>query len=477
MIPNVSMLPSVDAILKVDKIKVFIEKYGHDEILKCIRGYVDRIRDAALNVEDLPDISLLTDDIEHNKLKLSGYICDCIENRYKKLFNKSLKKVINATGIILHTNLGRAPYGKELIKDVSEVLSGYTNLEYDLDHAKRGNRYSHASNMISYITKAEDVLIVNNNAAAIMFVLKAFADHRESIVSRGELIEIGGSFRVPDVMEISGSIMHEVGTTNKTKLSDYKNAINENSAVLFKAHRSNFSISGFTEEVSLKELADLANEKELISVFDMGSGLLTRIDRPEFDEEPIVKDAVKAGIDLICFSGDKILGGPQAGIIAGKKKYIDVLKNHPMLRALRVGKETLAILESVMKTYFNEDLLNERHPVFKKVLKSWNDIVKTADTLKNLLTDRGIESKIINSRGYYGGGTMPDVSIESAAVKITFDASQRNKDYGKKVMLRLLQTDAPVLVNLKAGNLYIDVLCLESEDLEIIADRLRESLY
>ena len=457
---NLRRIPAVDKLLNDSKIKDLIANKGVNLVKFAIRKAIDDARSKMLSGEVVASQEEI--------------IC-IIKNIVESISTPSLRSVLNGSGIILHTNLGRAPLGEALLDEVSEVLKGYSNLEFNLDKGARGERNAHAAPIIRYLTGAEDVIVVNNNAAAVMFLLTAFGRGKESIVSRGELIEIGGSFRIPDIMETSGSKMVEVGATNKTKVSDYEKVINENSAILFKAHRSNYVIKGFTEEVSISELAELGKKHNVISIYDIGSGLLRKVDNNALKDEPDVREAIDAGVDIVCFSGDKLLGGGQAGIIAGKKKYIDILKKHPMLRALRVCKTTLAILETACSYYLDDEKLFKNNILFSTLAKKEDTIKNSASLLKQALLDLDINSEISQSEGLYGGGTLPDLKLNSYQVKIDISKLLKtNKNCGKTIFDQLLLTEKPLLTNLKSGNVYIDMLCVNDSDILTIANCVKK---
>ena len=451
-------LPGVDKVLQLPEIKNLIERYNLSLVTYVIRTVINNSRNEILSGKQAPSQK----DIINN-----------IHFLTKKIADKSLQSVINASGIIIHTNLGRAPYGEHLLHSVFDILKGYNNLEFNLIKGSRGQRNDHASEILKYLTGAEDVVIVNNNAAAVMFILRTFARNKEAIVSRGELIEIGGSFRIPDIMAASDCKMVEVGATNKTKPQDYEKAINENTALLFKAHQSNYVIKGFTQEVELPELVSIGKKNNIPVVYDIGSGLLRKVNEKALKNEPDVKQALASGIDLICFSGDKLLGGPQAGIIAGKKKYIDILKKEPMMRALRVGKTTLAILETACSYYLNDKDLFENNVLFKTLNKSEKEIKETAEQLKSTLDSLNICSKIVESKGKYGGGTLPDLELDSFSVKLL--PKDTNNQLAKKLYHQLLEQQQPILSNLKSGAIYFDALTLENREIEIIAQNIKKA--
>ena len=448
-------LPGVDKLLHLSEIRNLITQYHLGLVTHVIRTVINSCRNDIL----LENSSLSKEEIVEEIIRLT-----------KKIANKSLQPVINASGIIIHTNLGRAPYGRHLLNSVFEVLQGYNNLEFDLDKGSRGQRNDHASEILKFLTGAEDVVIVNNNAAAVMFILRTFARNKEAIVSRGELIEIGGSFRIPDIMAASDCKMVEVGATNKTKPQDYEKAISDDTALLFKAHQSNYVIKGFTQEVNLTELVAIGQKHKIPVVYDIGSGLLRKVNEKALKNEPDVKQALDSGIDLICFSGDKLLGGPQAGIIAGKRKYIDILKKEPMMRALRVGKTTLAILETACSYYLNDKDLFENNMLFNTLNKSKEEIKETTKLLKESLDKYNIRSKIVESKGKYGGGTLPDYELDSYSLKLMPEDS--NNKLAKKLYHRLLEQEQPLLSNLKSGAIFFDALTLQNEDIPKITESI-----
>lgn len=450
-------IPAVDRLLTNSDIKQLMAATNEDLVKHAIRNVIDEARQKALECGEV----MTLDEILQKVRAHVNYI-----------FQPSLRSVINGSGIVLHTNLGRAPLGIELLEEVKEVLSGYNNLEFNLNNGSRGERNGHLAPIVRYLTGAEDVIVVNNNAAAVLFLLTAFGKRKESIVSRGELIEIGGSFRIPDIMKISGSKMVEVGATNKTKISDYEHAITDKTAILFKAHRSNFVIKGFTEEVSMKELADLGQKHNLLSIYDIGSGLLRKVDNEALREEPDVREAIASGVDLVCFSGDKLLGGGQAGIIAGKKKYIDLLKKHPLLRALRVCKTTIAILEKACSYYLDDEKLFKNNILFSTLHRSAEEIEQSAQFLKEELAKLGVMSTVSPSEGQYGGGTLPDLTLPSYQVKLELEKKQS----GKALYHQLLLSDMPLLANLRSGHIYIDLLCIRNSDIPSIAKSIWNTL-
>ena len=447
-------IPGVDKLLNNTEIKELIGLYGFELVTFSIRKVLDEIRknilagEKAISLEDI---------ISQIKLSL------------RLIGDKSLVEVINGTGIVLHTNLGRALLGDYILEELKPIVSNYSNLEFDLKTGRRGQRNSHISELMKFVTQAEDAVVVNNNAAAVMLILKTFAEGKEVIISRGELIEIGGSFRIPEIMKASGCKMIEVGATNRTKLSDYENAITKDTALIFKAHKSNYYIDGFTEEVELSELSDLAKEHELLFVYDLGSGLLRKPEGLPLESEPDVRGSLQAGCDIVSFSGDKLLGGPQAGIIAGRSDLIQRIAKDPMMRALRVGKMTIAALSAVMRFYMKDEDLLTKVPIFEMLNRKKNDLKKLADQLVFELEKLKIKSEIIESKAQCGGGTLPQLKIDSLAVKIIHDG---NRNYAKKLHKKLLELDKPILGILREGDLLFDVLSIKDREIKYIAESM-----
>jgi len=452
-------LPGVDKLLNDETIKQLLAATSRETITRIIQQTLEKYRMLALAGNTIPEqAEMITE----------------ISSLLQLLTTKSLKPVINATGIIVHTNLGRAPFGKKLLEEVNEILSGYSNLEYDLESAGRGSRYVHVTKLLCHLTGAEDVLVVNNNAAAIMLVLQAFAKDKEVIISRGELIEIGGSFRMPDIMSASGCRMIEVGTTNKTKVSDFENAVSDQTAMLLKVHRSNYVIEGFTTSPTLPELVLLGKKKNISVVYDMGSGLLNKANIDFLSDEPDVKTTLESGVDLVTFSGDKLLGGPQAGIIAGRKELIAVLKKNPLTRAMRVGKETLAPLEAIALAYLDEKKLIELSPIFQMMTANEEALQQKAVQLQNMLAAADLKTSVVKSQGQAGGGSLPGKFINSYAVKIEFGNLSRNRrtDYAENIFNHLQTLEKPLLGVLRKGSLQFDVLTILDHQLLATAEKI-----
>jgi L-seryl-tRNA(Ser) seleniumtransferase len=449
-------LPGVDKLLVLPEIKILIAQFNVQVVKYAIRTTLDHFRSQALKSEALPEMA---DIIEGIGLQV------------QKLTSRSLRSVINATGIVIHTNLGRAPYSDDIIRDASAVLKGYNNLEFDLNNGVRGSRNTHLADLLKYLTGAEDVLVVNNNAAALMLVLRSYAKGKEVIVSRGELIEIGGSFRLPEIMAASDCKMVEVGTTNKTSIKDYEKAVTPKTRLLLKAHKSNYVIHGFTQEAELQELVALGKKMKIPVMYDMGSGLLRKTGIEIFKDEPDVKETLATGVDIVSFSGDKLLGGAQAGIIAGKEEYIARLKKEPMVRALRVGKTALAFMEAALSYYLDDKYLFEKNLLFKLVTTPQEELRGKAQRLKNDLNEKGIVSEILPNVGQCGGGALPDKEIKSVAVRIEqgLKPNRKKSEFSEKLYHHLMMAETPVVAILRKGDIIFDVLTVPNEQMEILS--------
>ena len=443
-------IPGVDKLLNLPEIKKEIEINGEELVKYAIRQTLEIERENIQNNKKASSLEKLIHDIRHI---------------IQSIASTSLKPMVNATGIILHTNLARAPLGQNVLKELEPIITGYSNLEFDLEKGKRGQRNTHISRLLKFVTQAEDAIVVNNNAAAVMLCLKTFAARKEVIISRSELIEIGGSFRIPEIMHASGAKMVEVGTTNRTHLSDYENAITPRTKVILKAHKSNYFIGGFTKDVEIEELVKLAKKHDLLFIYDMGSGLLRKPAGLPLENEPDVRSCLHAGIDLVTFSGDKLLGGPQAGIIAGRKELISKLAKAPMMRTLRVGKLTIAALTTVLRYYLKDEDLLKKIPIFMMLNRDNSERSRLANLLKKELNSLDIECKIIDSPARTGGGTLPQLQLKSKAVMLISD----NKKFAKRVFSGLLKLDRPILGILREGNLLFDVLTVFEEDIPYIA--------
>lgn len=400
-------LPKIDELLKDEKIIKFMQENPRTLILESLRESIEFFRNGILK----GSITSITTEA----------VIDLSINFLKEKKKMHLRRVINGTGTVIHTNLGRSILSEKAIENVIEVASNYNNLEYEISQGKRGSRYSHIEDIIKRVTGAEDALVVNNNAAAIMLVLDTLAKEKEVIVSRGELVEIGGSFRIPEVMKFSGAKLVEVGTTNRTHLYDYENNITEETGVFLKVHTSNFKVMGFTEAVSLEEMVKLGQEHNIPVVEDIGSGVLIDFSKYGFTYEPTVQASISKGVDVVTFSGDKMLGGPQAGIIVGKKKFIEKMKKNQLTRALRVDKMTLAALEGTLKYYIDETTAIENIPSLNMILMPAEQVKQKCIILKRKLQNKVKDCTFAIDKGesMVGGGSMPTEKIPTYVIKVT----------------------------------------------------------
>lgn len=424
----------------------------------------DLLRQATQRVRLELSLQSKTEGGQYSPLALRERIFELAMEEKSRLFQPSLRKVVNGTGVVLHTNLGRAPLSARARDQVLSVMKGYSTLEYDLTAGMRGERYSHVAGRLESLTGAEAAIAVNNNAAAVLLVLAGIARGREVIVSRGELVEIGGSFRIPDVIRQSGAILVEVGTTNKTRLADYEAAISANTAAILKVHTSNFAIVGFTSQPSFNEIVELCRKNNLISINDVGSGTLLPLELAGH-HEPTVQECLDAGFDLVTFSGDKLLGAGQAGIIAGRKRYIEKIKQEPLLRAVRIDKLSLAALEGTLIDYATGNA--------GKLIPGW-EMLKLTETelrqraekllreLSPLLPD-GWQGRIVPTSSLSGGGSLPAVKLRGYGIEILpFGRS------ASQVEALLRDSEYPVIALIRENALVIDVRCLRPGDEQII---------
>ncbi len=445
-------IPKIDALLENDKIIQLIEETSRNTVLESIRKILENVRNGIkmgtiieLNIE-----SILEDIIALSKE----------ENTY------NLKRVVNATGVVIHTNLGRSLISKELEKELVEVSMNYSTLEFDLSNGKRGSRYSHVEDLLCKITGAEAAMVVNNNAAAVMLVLSTMAKGKEVIVSRGQLVEIGGSFRIPEVMKLSGAKLVEVGATNKTHLYDYEREINENTGLLLKVHTSNFKMLGFTEEVPSKELTKLGHTYNIPVYDDLGSGMIVDLSEYGLLKEPTVSECIQADIDIVSFSGDKMLGGPQAGIIVGKKEYIEKMKKNQLTRALRVDKMTLIALEGTLRMYL--DNRYKEIPTFEMLTRNYEDIKRMA---KQFVEDVHLKTFDVHLEDDYsevGGGSMPTEKLLTRVMTLT---SER---YSADELIKALRDyDIPIIARIKDNRVIFDFRTIKEEEYVIIKQCLK----
>lgn len=446
-------LPKIDELLKEEIVINELSSTMRTIVVESLRETIDSYRDFILK----GDIK------EYSKEDILKSFLELLSDKKGSNF----KKVINAAGVVIHTNLGRSLLAKKALENVINVADNFNNLEYDLKKGQRGSRYSHVEELIKKITGAEAAVVVNNNAAAVMLALNTLCKDKEAIVSRGQLVEIGGSFRVPDVMTFSGAKLVEVGTTNRTHLYDYENNINENTGVLLKVHTSNFKILGFTEDVSVEELVELGNKKDIPVIEDIGSGTLVDFSKYGFTYEPTVQESIRKGADVVTFSGDKMLGGPQAGIIVGKKKYIDRMKKNQLTRALRIDKMTLAALEGTLKYYLDETEAVKNIPTLYMILSSKEEHKKRAQRLKRRLQNRVNNFKITLEEDYsmVGGGSMPAERIETYVIKVKSD-----KFSPQELERKLRENKTPIIIRVSNNEVVLDLRTIFDKDFDTIVD-------
>ncbi len=428
------------------------------------------VKDAVRETLDEARIAIQAGRItQKTDLDRSALVPRCVARLAAKM-TPNLRRVINASGVVVHTNLGRSLLPQEAMASLLTVGSRYSNLEFDLNTGRRGSRYSLVEDLLCRLTGAEAGLVVNNNAAAVMLVLDTLAHGREVVVSRGQLVEIGGSFRIPEVMEKSGARLVEVGATNRTHLRDYENAITDETALLLKVHSSNFKIIGFFAEVELKDLVALAASRELLVVEDLGSGSLVDFSRWGLTKEPTVQETVAAGVDVVTFSGDKLLGGPQAGIILGKKAIIDRIKKNPLNRALRIDKFTLAALETVLRLYFDEEQARATIPTLAMLTMDYATIRRRAARLLRQLRP-GVESAWqvagMDTESRVGGGALPEQGLASRAVTV----QPRDRSVNR-LEQQLRQARLPVIGRIEDDRLLLDLRTVADDEVALLAAAL-----
>nr|WP_315059910.1 L-seryl-tRNA(Sec) selenium transferase [uncultured Campylobacter sp.] len=432
-------LPQIDKFIKNERFS------GLDTSLltKVARAELESLRAQILGGQNCPGL----DDIVQSTLA-----------RYEKASNLSLRSLINATGVIIHTNLGRSAIDPEILRRAEPVITGYSNLEYSVEKGGRSNRYDYVGGLLAELFGFEDAVIVNNNASAVFLVLNTFSKGGEAIISRGELVEIGGSFRVPEVMANSGAILREVGTTNKTNLRDYEDAINENSKLILKVHRSNFDIVGFSEEVAMPDLSALAKERNLIDYFDLGGGFYGELPYGLGRNEPNLKNLKDAS--LVSFSGDKLFGSVQCGIILGKKGLIEKLKKNQLLRMLRVDKVIISLLAESVKAYANREF--ELITTIKQLYKSVEELENTANFINSQLKT---PLEVVRTTTYVGGGTMPNKRIPSVALAVKGNANENEAKFRKNL----------VIGRIEEGKFLLDLRSVLDADVQNLIEKINET--
>jgi L-seryl-tRNA(Ser) seleniumtransferase len=458
------MLPGVDQLLEHTHKDVFFEDIPKTVVVKAIRQTLDSRRNR-----------ILADDPAIAEPSLSvAQILEGVKHAAARAMTPNLKPLVNATGVVVHTNLGRSLAPAAVLENLAQIAGRYSNLEYDLGAGRRGSRYSSVEDILCEISGAEAGMVVNNNAAAVLLCLETLARGKQVIVSRGELVEIGGSFRVPDVMAKSGGILKEVGTTNRTHLHDYENALDENTALMLKVHRSNYSVIGFTAEVSLKELVGLGQQYGRPVMEDLGSGTFIDFSKYGRAKEPTVQESVSAGVDVVTFSGDKLLGGPQAGIVVGKKPIVDQIKKNPLARALRIDKMTLAALETTLRLYRDEDRAVGTIPTLRMLTMDTDELAQKAARLADELSAIGgprIDITQVELSSKAGGGALPLLELPSRCLRIKIQGLSANK-----LELNMRHHAPPIIGRIENDAYVIDPRTLLDDDLPIIRSAFEKLL-
>jgi L-seryl-tRNA(Ser) seleniumtransferase len=461
-----SRIPKVDEILADPGVSRWIGEYSRSVVVEAVRSGLQRFREKLLASSE----SQAGDPTIFSMEKLMPYFKEAIEQQV----TCRLKRVINATGVVIHTNLGRSLLPSSAIAHMEEVSRHFSNLEYNLDKGERGSRYVHVDEVLCALTGAEGALVVNNNAAGVLLVLNTLAEGKDVIVSRGQLVEIGGAFRIPDVMRRSGARLVEVGTTNRTHLEDYHRAIGEETALLLKVHTSNFKIVGFTAEVTGKELADLGKQQGVPVMEDLGSGCLVDLTPYGFREEPLVQGSIRAGMDVVTFSADKLLGGPQAGIILGKREIICQVRDNPLNRALRIDKLTLAALESTLRLYLDEERALQEIPTLAMLTISRKELTLKARRLLRQIRSRvgdAVEAVIREDNSQVGGGAYPLQELPTQVISIrsrTFSSNQLEE--------RLRGQLPPVIARIHRDELLLDLRTIQDHEFPLLVQTLARAV-
>ena len=411
------LIPSVDVVLNSKECGRLIERYGREAVLAACRSVLEAVRAEILREASPPrEESDLTPD------KVAAAVASHLDRK----FRPSLRKAINASGILMHSGLGRAVLSEEAGRALAEVSGGYSTLALDIETGKRGNRDSHVASLLCELTGAEAATIVNNNAAATVLILNTIAKGKEVIVSRGQLIEIGGSYRLPDVMTTSGAILREIGTTNKTHLRDYEEAVSEKTGAILRVHHSNYRVVGFAEEPEIEPLAELGEKRGIPVIDDLGSGALLDLKAYGLETEPLVRRSIRAGVTCACFSGDKLIGGPQSGLIVGRAEWIQRIKKNPLSRAFRCGKLTLAAMEATLKLFLMPEKIEERHPLYRMLSLKTDKLERRARRVANRLKrslPAGVEVSVEDGKSQVGSGSVPVEEIPTKLLALRSDSS------------------------------------------------------
>jgi len=453
-------IPGVDRLLLDPRLEEASSRSPRTLLLKAIHLVLDQLRDA---IGEGGDISKEDLELESVARRVLGEL--------ERISKPSLRHVINATGVVVHTNLGRSLMAESVLRRFRPLSGGYSNLEYDLEAGRRGSRYVHVEELLMELTGAEAAMVVNNNAAAVLICLDTLARGGEVVVSRGQLVEIGGSFRIPDVMRKSGATMVEVGTTNKTHLSDYEQVIGPDTALLLKVHKSNFQVVGFTEDVPMTDLVDLGKRYNIPVMEDLGSGCLVDLSKYGLVKEPTVQETLARGADVISFSGDKLLGGPQAGIILGRKSIVDAIRKNQLNRALRIDKLTLFALEETLRLYRDEHTAVRLIPTLRMMLGTYRDMVRKAERLRKMIGSPGSRSftlEMEDGSSRPGGGSLPLLELPTRLLCLV----PRERD--AQFMERWLRAyDPPIIVRIEKERVALDVRTIQSREFTTVAEAVR----
>lgn len=453
-------IPKVDELLNTEKMCEFVRQFTAVPVTQAVREVLDELRAEILagNATEIPSLQMLAQQVHKNLLKTEEF---------------NLKKVINATGTVIHTNLGRAPLSPQVAQHLYDVAQGYSNLEYNLEDGARGSRYSHINKLLADLTGAEDAIAVNNNAAAVLLTLSALCAGGEVVISRGELVEIGGSFRIPEIMKVSGCTLREIGSTNKTHLRDYSAAIGENTTAILKVHQSNYKIIGFTASVEAPELAALAQKNDIVLINDLGSGAFIDFSAYVLPKEPTVRESIEEGVDIVTFSGDKLLGAAQAGFIVGRKKYIDIIKKHPLTRALRLDKLTLAAVEATLKMYVNQTA-HQNIPVVKMLTTAPELLEQNAKNLLDVLQSAlpQLKARVAETQTYTGGGAFPMHELPGYAVEIL---CEENEISAVALEEKMRSASIPVIGRIHKNNFLLEMRTIDESEYDTVLKAVKNA--
>ena len=452
-----SIIPGVDRVLNERAIQTLSKRCGTSVLTDMIRQAIDRVRGMMRDGEA----------VDASREVLTEWIVADVQSQLADSLAPNLRRVVNATGVILHTNLGRAPLPDVAVKHIVDIAGSYSNLELDLETGQRGSRTTLVEKLLCELTGAEAAAIANNNAAAVLLTLNTLAGGKEAIVSRGQLVEIGGSFRIPDIMARSGAQLVEVGTTNRTHLSDYEAALTENTGVMLAVHPSNYKVMGFTSEVALEDIVVLGRRRGVPVAHDLGGGVLVNLRDYGLPYEPLVSDSISAGADVVMFSGDKVLGGPQCGIIVGKQNVVEQIRKNPLMRALRCGKLTYAALEATLKLFLNPEVLTREHPTLRMLTEPVTTLEQRGRRLLQMIGElEGFTCELVDSHAQTGSGALPLENIPSVAVAI-FDGDILS------LSNRLRRHDPPVICYVRDNRLFLDLRTIRDGEVSIVGDAVK----